>query len=189
MTTTRPLALLAVLIWTFPASAGAACLHNQPPQIAIEARTAAFDVSAAELPAGIEGRYDGAVAARLALTMTGQGGCSRVDRAAVTLTLSGAVHIAPHHAGTCRASVVAEHEAAHLAADREAVAQAVERMRRDLAFLFSLPLSRAEAEDAAQLYFIEAERRLSQDRARAHALIDSAASYANSTRAMLLCGR
>jgi hypothetical protein len=140
------------------------------------------------LPAHAAGHYRGTIATTYALTTTSGPRCARPAHLAVTLTLIHAAAIAPAHRGTCRAAVIADHEAAHADADRQLIEQEAERIRRDMAILLSGPFrTPAEIEDAAAAYFTASADRLAAERQRLQSAIDSPASYEIATRQALRC--
>ncbi len=180
-------AVLAVLICLVPADAGAGCSAT-PPQIAIQARTAALPVQEAATPAPtVAGLYSARVAAAYSLSTAGQGPCPRVTAATVTLTHAARIEIDPQHRATCRGAIIADHEAAHAEADRAALAAATARMERDLPQLFAPPITPAAAHEAMALYLASAGQRYARERDAAHALIDSPAAMAHAVAAGRRC--
>lgn len=140
------------------------------------------------LPAHAAGHYRGTIATTYALTTTSAQDCARAARLTVTLTLTHGAAIAPAHRETCRAPIIADHEAAHADADRLAAQREAERIRRDMAFLLSGAFrAPAEIEAATALYFIHAAARLDAERQNLQSAVDSPASYAVATEKALRC--
>lgn len=181
----RP-AALALILATVPAPAGAACDQTRP-EIAMESRTAALTAPAVTSPTPeAPGLYSARVTAAYGLETAGQGNCARVTAARVVFTHAARVDIAPGRS-PCAAAIIEDHEAAHAAADRAALAATRERMARDLPLLLAAPVTPAAAHDAMRLYLTHAGETYARERDRAHALIDSPAAMAHAAARLRSC--
>lgn len=180
----RPSAPLFVLVLALAVPAWAC--PGTPPQIAVTTRER--PAHAPPLPAGAAGHYRGTIATSYAVTTASVPDCARAARLAVTLTLTHGAAIARAHRATCRAPIIADHEAAHANADRLAMGREAERIRRDMGFLLSGAFrAPAEIEDAMALYFTHAAARLDADRQRLQSAVDSPTSYALAAGRALRC--